>query len=136
MGRKNQYAYIHHLARTLAGQLEIRSEEWWSWVKREALGHMLCERYKSMIAGKIKGWSYETLGRIAACGHPEGDFGEPHLHRTGRPDTDPVSLHEVMPSALPLAHGGQNLLLHIATIAIIAAMVDNILADGRTASAN
>ncbi len=108
--------YIEKLAHTLMGQLKIEGPEAFpnfldssSWSPQQV--YFACNE-------KIRGWlnnkDGETLGRIAYCGRSVEEALPQHQ----------TPLLEVLHRSLNLGDGGRQLLIDIATRAIIAEMFD------------
>lgn len=135
--------YIHKLARTVAGQIGLRAEDWQrvsNWPSA-ALAHVksheeyrhssissediyavakaLYQRYWDNVLSLVMTYSPETWGAIAVCGLPSTKQGQ-------------VTLADIRGNAhLALSEGGAYLLRHITALTIIAAMADNLVADIR-----
>lgn len=112
MGNRNEY--VRNVARTMAGSLGLQLR----FVKNHPrVADDLLASAGGAIRTRLKRWSDESLGRVAACGRA---FGDPFDGRKA-----PHSLYAVHCSDwLDKYASGRDLLEAIAATAIIAAMCD------------
>jgi len=120
MGHDRQQ-YIHNVARTLQGRIEIWPTRFEHYEYAEDLAKKIQEQHFLPLYQTVNQWTDETLGKVAACGlsithHDKGTT----LYQVIEGDTRRYG---------GAGSGGRGLLLSIAITAIIAAMTDNIRAD-------
>lgn len=139
---KTRNEYIHRLARTLAGQWGIHAEDWVatdSWPAdareyamkhvqhpfyctsfRRTLARALWFRYHTKVEGYVIRLSDEKKGQLAACGVGWDD----------RP-LKTTTMLDVRDGVLLLSASGDTLISVVASLALLAAMTDNLIADLR-----
>jgi hypothetical protein len=119
MGQKENQ-YIHRLARTVAGQIGLVPERYFSCQSSSKFPFMLFNEHGGKIAAIVAKWTPETCGKIAACGLGGATLGQTSLCGVhGRERWLNGSLD------------GNALLRMMALTAIIAAMADNVRARYR-----
>ena len=123
MGKAKQ-KYIHNLAKTVAGQVGIRLQDYCSHdthVHEGLFPSVLWEMYRIDLMAALRKMGAPALGRIAACGHMPGsvDYG--------------CSFYDVE-QCKRLTASDQNsdeILTYLAAYVVVAAMVDVIRAQVR-----
>ena len=114
--------YIHNYARTLAGQLRIKSCEYRYATSPQEIARFLCHEHWSDVALAIVGVSGEVQARLAVCGAGDDMDVKPK-------NSTSVTLEEVhvgkKGSWLDPSMGGGYLVWAITITSLIAAMADN-----------
>ena len=125
MGKRiNRQKYIHDFARTVMGQLGIRSLDFRKENSAADIARTLAKEYWIDVGAYLTNrHSDSTCGKLASCGVDKGDRYIAERHNG-------VLLHEVVGELIFSEYRmGCVILLQTAAAALLAAMADNIWAD-------
>lgn len=130
---RSRKAYVHNVARTLAGQNKIESSSFSScWPSRTRLiKELIRDGVDDVVMRFVGTLSDAKKGEIACCGISLSSFLLAHNNNGSSDNIVQVSLFDAAQGdmSLRVTESGDSLVSSIAMLAIIAAIADNIMAD-------